>query len=249
MSTLSFSLKPRPQTPAAARAGFPLAEVGAIDIQPDALEHRHILEARAITELKNDGRIESVIGTTNNPGEPCVQLYGWGRHVYSHADHTGWIYFCPLVVRRSLVCALPANTDIKRRVRVYLRRGRVYRLNDYVTHWTQDSAPVVALYCGVFDLPDDERAVTMLQSGAQALATGADDAPRVKPGFQRPFEDECFTEECGDRVVKIADARRLGMLIATCHCGRRAVIVDTQCPHDWRFNACEAHLETAEATS
>lgn len=237
------------QDPAAAAAGFPLAEVGRIDIEPALYRHRHMFEAQANAMVMDDGRIEAVVGTTNVPGQQVVELYGWGRNVDSHVDETGWIYFAPLICRRSLVYI--EKPSIERPTRVCLQAGKVYRLNDYVLHWTRDRAAVVCLFAGVFDRPDDAKALTMLAAGAKALAHKTPGAPRVKSGFQTPFPDECYADTGdGVRLVLKADAKANDWLIAHCtECRTRAIRLDNHWPWMSERNACEKHLEAEEATA
>lgn len=127
-------------------AHFPLAKVGELRVPPRALKHMHIKEARAIATMFSDDRVERIIGTRNK-GAPGAQVYGWGPNVPKHADETGWIYFAPLMMGRSHVNA--------GHVRLELEPFAVYRLNDHAIHWTEDTAPVVCLFAGVFPEPDD----------------------------------------------------------------------------------------------
>lgn len=247
VSVINFSRQRKPgrQSRAAAAAGAPLSCIGSIEIPPAALDHRHIMEAEAATMVVNDGRIERVIGTTNKPGHPVVELYGWAPNVDSHADETGWMYFCPLLVGRSIVSAWEKGKPLGNRHRVLLRVGNVYRLNDFVMHWTADRRPVVALYCGVFRMPDDGLAMSLLQDGVNELSTGGRFAPRVSPGFRIRFDDECFAEVDGRKaLIPISEAKQRGALIATCiKCDAYADHVDHSWPWGWEGNRCRSHIE------
>lgn len=229
-----------------------LQPIGRLDFAPAALKHMHVKEARAILTVMDDGRPESVIGTTNR-GDPRTELYGWGRNVPRHVDNLGFAYFCPLIARRSIVyCEHRLGSwrtkfrPSKWHSRVLLKPGTVYRLFDHYWHWTRDSAPAVCLFAGLFKKPDDNSALAMLRVGLDQLAAGAEDAPRVSEGFRVPLEGECYADTPqGKSLVKVRDAKANGWLIAQClECDGIAVKVDAHWPYMWDHNRCGKHLET-----
>lgn len=163
---------------AAGKPGHSLGAVGRISVPSLALKHPHVMEALALARVfaNDDTRLERVIGTDNKQAELGCQLYGWGCNVAPHRDRTGFVFFVPLVVHQSAVCT---NFGAVR-----LRRGTVYRLNDHVLHWTEDSAPVVCAFVGPFNFPHPAPAIEHLRHGIEALASGVPDAPRVRSGFR-----------------------------------------------------------------
>lgn len=220
---------------------FPLAKIGALRVPPKALKHVHVREACAIATLFNDDRKERIIGTSNK-GEPHAQLYGWGCNVAKHLDETGWVYFSPLMMGESKVFA--AHLSLQ------LEPFSVYRLHDHAIHWTEDTAPVICLFAGVFLSPQDPMAMAMLQAGMMALTKGLLGAPRVSPGFRVPLRDEIYaaTNDGDVRLVSRGIARSRGWLIAQCaNCQAAAIKVDRHFPYHHELNRCAKHLEAKAA--
>jgi hypothetical protein len=217
-----------------------LACVGSIQVPPPALRHPNIREARACA-MTMDKRPSKVVGTTNTAGQPRqVELYGWGRNVPRHVDDTGWIYFTPLVLGNSAVF-------VPRRSR-YLVQGAVYRLDDHIPHWTQDTEPVVCAFLGPFERPPRPKAaIAQLQAGVNALAERREGAPRVSDGFKVPANHQVWALEegvgGGVDLIPIRRARREGRFIARCGlCLRFAVKLDGHFPYFLDMNRCVKHL-------
>lgn len=219
---------------------FPLAKVEQLRIPPRALKHIHVKEACAIATTFSDDRIERIIGTRNQ-GAPQAQLYGWGPNVAKHFDATGWVYFAPLMMGRSYVNA--------GHIRLELEPFTVYRLNDHAIHWTEDTAPVICLFAGVFKEPDDGGALGMMLAGVGALARGLVGAPRVSRAFRVPIRDEVYANTPnGTRLVSRGLARARHWVIATCAmCKEFAIKVDAHFPYHWDRNRCAAHIKQAAA--
>lgn len=222
----------------------PLGIVGSIDIPKGIEWHPHMLEAQAAAMVMEKRGIERVVGTDNR-GEYSqrVQLYGWGRDVDCHADRTGWIYFAPLVLGKSIVFAscAPARGWHRRR----LQRGHVYRLNDFIEHWTADTQPVVCAFLGPFKEPGKPlEAVATLQAGIHALKRSIHDAPRVSPGFRIPLRGEVYAL-LGDHgaIVPLMEARKQGHIIARCGlCQHFAIKLDRLFPYHAEENRCRQHV-------
>lgn len=220
-----------------------LATVGRINVPRRCLQHPHVQEARCLAEvLGADGRLERVIGTHNGPSSaPPSQLYGWGPNVARHHDDTGFIYFSPLLLRRSVVHVYDS--------RQVLRHGEVYRLHDFATHWTRDTAPVVCIFTGPMLVPHDAVACKQLQDGVDALARGGRDAPRVSKGFRVPLRGECWASTSDGEVdlVQIEEAKRNHWIIARCaKCERFAVRVDDHFPYHSDLSRCAVHSIRAD---
>jgi hypothetical protein len=221
--------------------------VGHIDVPPAVLEHRFVREALACTRMfaqhRNDGdHTHQVVGTENTRR---VELYGWTPHVDPHVDRTGHVYLLALNEGRSSVNVLIGD-DIES---LWLPAGAVVRLNDYQVHWTEDDSSRVCAFVGSYEAPQDAEAMTLLQSGVDALVRGDYyAAPRVGPGFRVPMDDECFVmNEPGDGVelMLIADAEARGRLIERCaHCDALAVRIDRHYPYHTDMNRCREHLHS-----
>lgn len=217
--------------------------VGSVHVPRRALRHAYIREALAIGRIysRDDDRLERVIGTNNKQVEPSVQLYGWAPNVAKHIDATGFVFFAPLVVRYSSIHT-PCTS-------VQLRRGTVYRLNDFVTHWTVDSAAVVCAFIGPFKFPGVGAHVEALQAGIDALASGSNKAPRVSPGFRVPLKGEVFawSNDSGVELIALEEAKRAGRIIARCgQCEAFAVTVDEHFPYHSDLSRCVKHLSSDE---
>lgn len=230
-----------------AEPGRTLLEVGSIYVPRLAFKHQHVREALALAMVfAVDGdRIERVIGTENKKPPPC-QLYGWAPNVGRHTDRTGFVYFTPLLLRRSRVFALDWRRG-RSAESIELCRGRVYRLYDYADHWTRDSAPVVCALTGPMRFPDDSRACAQLQVGVVALACGERTAPRVSEGFRVPLRGEVYAAPSdgsgGTELVLLQQARATHMLIARCAlCDQFAVKVDKYFPYHTDMSRCRVHL-------
>lgn len=216
----------------------PLIESGRISIPGMALRHPHVREARCLAHVYavEEDRVERVIGTNNVQTTLSPQLYGWGPNVGRHKDHTGFVYFTPLLLRYSCVHT--------RRRAIRLQRGTVYRLHDFAEHWTRDSAPVVCLFIGPYAFPMDNIARADLQKGADQLGAGRADAPRVSSGFRVPLRGECYAL-VGDSAVLVTleRARKEGLLIARCAlCEKFAISVDKYFPSFQDQSRCLEHL-------
>lgn len=217
-----------------------LVAVGRIHVGRRAFRHRHFLECQALTQVfdADAERVERVIGTANKE-RPRAQLYGWGRNVAPHRDGTGWIYLAPLLLGRSMLFAGDLSLE--------LEAGVVYRMNDFARHWTMDDAPVVCLFAGVFDHPQDGRALRMLRRGALQLGLRDRHAPRVSQGFRVPMRGECYADPrfCGERrLCRLAMAERKGWVVADCAlCGAPAVRLDTHWPYLGDYNRCGSCLD------
>ncbi len=220
-----------------------LAVVGTIGIARKVRRHRYVREAHATARVLAGDRVERVIGTSNESG-PVTQLYGWAPNVPPHRDETGFIYFAPILLPRggSLVIADDGHD-------VLLEHGNVYRLNDFIPHETYERGPVVCLFRGPYLAPDDAGALADLQAGADQLASHTPGMPRVSPGFQHPFPNECYADLSHadgtyKEIVPLAEAKRKGMLIAYCAlCERRAWVLDHHFPWHVENNRCEKHLK------
>lgn len=212
-----------------------LAVIGQLQIPAEAMDHYHVQECDAVVSVMRENK-ERIVGTANH-GTPHCQLYGWGENVPPHADDTGWIYVLPLRARRTVLHV--------GKMRARLLVGTVYRMHDFVVHWTRDSAPVLCAFAGVFDKPQDRAAMAMLRTGLAQLAAGKPYAPRVSEGFRTPKQTECYAiaDDGPKKLVDVAHAKRKGMVIATCaHCSANAVRVDKHFPYHWDNNRCAKHL-------
>lgn len=223
----------------------PLVESGAITIPRKAFRHPHVFEARCLAHIYavEPERVERVIGTNNVQQALAPQLYGWGPNVGRHKDHTGFVYFTPLLLRYSRV-----HTPRKS---FRLRRGTVYRLHDFADHWTRDSAPVVCLFIGPYAFPYDNIARALLQQGANQLGAGSPHAPRVSSGFRVPLRGECYAWLDGaTTLVLLERARKENLLIARCAlCERFALSVDRFFPYHSENSRCIEHLQASTAVS
>lgn len=222
----------------------PICKVGTLNIPRAALRHRHLTEVALILKvfsLKERSPTEpGVIGTLNNLGSPQCQLYGWRKDVPEHVDNTGWIYFT-LLRGRSAVTACDTH--------VFLQPGEVARLNDYCPHATYDTRAGVALFWGPVERPCDQAALIALETGVAMLAAGRPNAPRVSPGYQVPFDDECYAWKPSwdkPRLMLRSEQRKSGAMLISCsRCRRRAARIDSHFPFHWEQNACVNHARVA----
>ncbi len=217
----------------------PLAVVGRLEVPARALEHYYVVEAHACASILTDGR-ERIVGTTNEPGKEHLELYGWAPCVQPHIDDFGWTYIMPLRFQLSRVSARLKGCAVS----LWLRRGEIYRLDDRVVHWTSDSGPACAMWVGIFKRPADRHAVEMMREGLRLLARGSRAAPRVKMGFRCPAAWECWVDTPQGRdLVPLAEAKRRGLLIATCvECDKPAYSVDRLFPYHHEMNRCRQHF-------
>lgn len=217
------------------RSSIPaLANVGRLNVDPAALEHRFVLEAveRLAMTAEADDERERVVGTGRDNSAP--QLYGWAANIVAHSDNTGYIYGVCLNEgdTRLFVSRAPGTRPLQ----VDLRQGDVFRLNDFMPHWTEDSQPRIAVMAGPFPDPCDERALQCLRYGLQALAAGAYyGAPRMASGHVTLAADECWATRDFETssIMLLEDARREGLEVITCaSCAEPAAVVD----HFWPWH-------------
>jgi len=216
----------------AIRFDHPLRCVGEIAVKPVAAQHPHVREAAACASVLVSSEQSGVIGTENTA---ACELYGWRPNIGPHVDNTGFVYLAPIRVGRSSVRIHGVTLNI--------RIGGVYRLNDWVRHWTRDSELVVALFVGSFEKPCDARAISILQQGAFDLAHKWHSAPRSRPGFRVPLEREVWADtNGGPELLPLDDARRRGLMIARCgKCSRYAAKLDPHFPYMVDLNLCNLH--------
>ncbi|HCF2447004.1 TPA: hypothetical protein NIA45_004672 [Pseudomonas aeruginosa] len=224
-------------------AGAPLAVIGQLQIPDAVLQHRFVLEAlQRVQEvnLSEDGR-ERVIGTTSRPGE--VQLYGWGVNIGRHTDRTGIVYGVCLNPGRTVLKSTDERTTVPGPVhQVLLPAGAVFRLDDYLAHWTEDSCPRVAAFCGPFPECDDAAALERLQAAIGLLASGTyAGAPRISAGFIQLAADEAWatTDFENREIMLLQEVKRRRAYILTCHlCDRPANKIDHFWPYHEEASRC-----------
>lgn len=120
----------------------------------------------------------------------------------------------------------------------------VFRLDDRVPHWTQDSASRLALFVGPFKAPCDAEAVERLRVAVGYLAEGRyRDAPRVASGLVQLQPDECWaTCDFEEReIMLLSDAKAGGYHVLDCSCGKPAAVIDEY----WPTIGKETSVETA----
>lgn len=228
-----------------AAAGAPLAVIGHLHIPDAVLKHRFVVEALQCLQevnLSQDGR-ERVIGTTSQPRE--VQLYGWGENIGRHTDRTGIVYGVCLNPGRTVLKSTDDRTPVPGPVhQVELPAGAVFRLDDYLAHWTEDSCPRVAAFCGPFLECNDAAAIVRLQAAIGLLAIGAyAGAPRISAGFIQLAADEAWaTADFESReIMLLEEVERRQAYILTCHlCERPANKIDHFWPYHEEANRCLA---------
>lgn len=222
----------------------PLEVIGHINVPPAVMKHRFVREAMACTLVvaeSEDPRAQ-VVGTANTKK---VELYGWAQHVDSHVDNTGWVYFVALNDGRSTVNAWGVDNEP---ISIWLPRGAVVRLNDYVEHWTEDDRPRVCAFIGSYRTPHDYDAMVALRAGIDMLDRGDYyGAPRVRDGFRALQPDECIaaTPDFDDfEIMLVEDARAQGRYVETCaQCTNFAVKLDQHWPYHTDMNRCREHLK------
>ncbi|MBW6123103.1 hypothetical protein KZ843_09420 [Pseudomonas aeruginosa] len=220
-----------------------LSIVGAIPIRAAVLQHRFALEglaAIAVASEEEDPR-KRVIGTSNQPDE--VELYGWAQDITRHRDNSGWIYGVCLNPGRTRLFATDERTPTPgETIEVELSAGTVFRLDDYFTHWTQDSGPRLAAFIGPFAQPCDDLALAKLREAIEQLAKGVYSlAPRVSGGFRVLLADECWaTHDYESRsLMLLADAKASNADVLCCaECDKPAAIIDHYWPYEQSANRC-----------
>lgn len=224
----------------------PLEIIGHIPVPDIVMRHRFVKEALACARLmakKVDDREsrEQVVGTANTRQ---VELYGWAPNVDSHADKIGIVYLLALNDGKSTVNVMEGDDATC----VWLPRGAVARLDDHVSHWTEDDQVRVCAFLGAFKEPCDADALAMLTDAVKALATNEYyRAPRVREGFRVLLADECLVmNRPGDGVdtMLLTDAIQNSRLVETCaKCGKPAVRVDDRYPYHTDMNRCREHMK------
>ncbi len=214
-----------------------------IDVPVKALQHRFVAETEnrlRLAEAADDER-ERVVGTGRDNSAP--QLYGWAANIAAHSDNTGYIY--GVCLNEGVTKLHASRGDGVQPVTIMLRQGDVFRLNDFVPHWTEDSQPRIAVMAGPFAEPCDELALQQLQEGLQALASGAYyGAPRMASGHVTLGADECWATRDFETssIMLLEDARREGLEVITCaECEEPAVVVDHYWPWHGEASRCGRH--------
>lgn len=226
-------------------ADAPLAIIGHIDITPTVLSHRFVQEALRRLEVVKDAEDvrDRVIGTTSKPG--AVQLYGWAQNIAPHRDRTGFVYGVCLNPGHSILKATDVRTPAPGPVyEVELPAGAVFRLDDHFSHWTDDSCPRIAAFCGPFHAVDDEGALKRLNAGIKRLAAGKyRHAPRVPPGYIDLAVDEAWAtvdfEEREIMLLSEVESRR-AFILSCALCEKPASRIDHYWPFHSEQNRCLA---------
>jgi len=223
----------------------PIEVIGQLPVPNAVRSHRFyreaLVNARLLHRKKLAGEREGgVVGTENT--QRC-ELYGWAPNVDPHIDNTGFAY---------LMCLNPGWTALQARPdggaleRIELEPGTVVRMDDRVTHWTEDRAPRVAMFMGSFEAPCDSAAMEAMGEGLYQLAIGAYyDTPRVRDGFRILLADEVYATTTFDsiEIMLAADAKARDAIVETCAiCGKPAVKVDPHWPYFGDRSRCRDHL-------
>lgn len=227
---------------------LPLQIIGHMEVPPQVLEHRFVIEALGCAEVlaTNGDPKAKVVGTEETKG---CELYGWAPNVVGHRDNTGFTYLVGLNDAISYVHARKRVIDTGHGpyMTVRLKPGDVVRLNDLHEHWTEDVTPRVAAFAGSWPEPADVLGWQTLATGINKLASGAYyGAPRVRRGFRVLLQDECIAANSDFEDVEymlIADAQKSGRMVITCSCCEKpAQRIDDHWPYQWDRNRCMDHL-------
>ncbi len=228
-----------------AQANAPLAIIGDISILPSVLNHRFVREALQQLEVVQDAEDERdrVIGTSSKPGS--VQLYGWARNIAPHRDRTGIVYGVCLNPGRTVLKATDVRTPIQGPVfEVELPAGAVFRLDDHLSHWTDDSGARIAAFCGPFPTAEDENALKRLTAGVKRLASGKyRHAPRISPGYIDLAADEAWATVDFEvrEIMLLSEVKARKAFILSCAlCEKPASRIDHYWPFHSEQNRCVA---------
>lgn len=226
------------------RAAIPcLLLAGRIHIPAEALQHRFYAEAdrRLAVACEADDERERVVGTSRD--NSAAQLYGWAAGITAHSDNTGYIY--GVCLNEGVTTLYAERAGGMPPLAIQLSKGDVFRLNDFVRHWTQDDRPRIALMAGPFPEPCDALALQQLREGLAALASGAYyGAPRMASGHVTLAADECWASRDFETasIMLLEDARQEGIEVITCAvCEEPAVTVDHHWPWHSEQSLCGKH--------
>lgn len=226
-------------------ADAPLAIIGHISIPTSVLNHRFVQEALQQLDVVKDAEDERdrVIGTTSKPGS--VQLYGWARNIAPHRDRTGIVYGVCLNPGLTVLKATDVRTPSPGPVyEVDLHAGSVFRLDDHLSHWTDDSGARIAVFCGPFPAADDAGALKRLTAGIKRLASGKyRHAPRISSGYIDLAADEAWaTVDFEEReIMLLSEAKTRRAFILSCAlCEKPASRIDHYWPFHSEQNRCLA---------
>lgn len=224
-----------------------LVIVDHLDVPEAVLSHRFVAEGLRLlaTVADEDDFRDRVIGTGKATRK--AQLYGWAKDTAEHQDKTGVIYGVCLTPGNSKLFARAGEDNSAPVLEVELSVGAVFRLDDYLPHWTEDSGHRLAAFAGPYPEPNDSAALALLETGITHLAAGSYyDAPRVGLGYFQLQADECWaTHDFQDReLMLIADAKERGHHILECSlCEQPAAKIDHYWPFHFDQNLCSRCAE------
>lgn len=229
---------------------FGLAKIASLSISDAILNHRFVTELiESLSSREPSELVSSPVFGTQNTKSP--ELYGWTDSVPGHVDNKGYCYFILLHGPEGAKLGADHSETIT------FNQGDVICMNDFTTHWVEQTGTSVALFVGAFDHRCDDHALDLIKIGLKQLEEREYyGAPHYHGRTLQ--KDECFAmcktpppfsspafEDISLYRKLLVDAQKDGDFIETCNhegCDNHACKLDHLYPYDAEKNKCLEHL-------